>query len=64
MVQAGFAHANHLASEMRDKMQASNAELLNILTCIKGHDKAMDEASATTESTITNSTKEKVNITM
>ena len=66
MMQAGFAHANHLATEMREEMQASNLELLNILTRIEAQDKA-EESSTTTPSTMTETTtntEEKVNITV
>ena len=63
-MEAGFAHAKYLANEMREEMQASTAELLNILTRIEAHDKAMDDATADTASTMPKSTEEKANLTM
>ena len=32
MMQAGFAHANHIAEEIRTEIQASNAELINAIS--------------------------------
>lgn len=67
MMQAGFVHANHLAKEMRQEMQASNTELLNILTRMEAQDKAIEEASTTTPSTMmasTTTTEKTVNITV
>ena len=52
---------------MRQEIQASNTELLNILTRMEAHDKAIEEASTTTPSTMTASTtttEEKINITV
>ena len=51
MVQAGFAHANYLATQIREEIASSNSQLVNLLTEIQdGHEETqmqLQQANAT-----------------
>ena len=53
-MQAGFAHANHIAEEIRTEIQASNNELINVITNMGN----MDNEYATANSAAMNATLE------
>ena len=56
MLQAGFAHANHLATEIRDELQSSHTELVNLLS--NGAPSPSTDTSGTDETYPSTSTDE------
>ena len=46
MLQAGFAHANHIANEIREEIQDSNKQLLNMLSTMNETPPVVTDSSA------------------
>ena len=61
MMQVGFANANHIANTIREEMQSSNTELLNLLSSMN-NENPPPATDATTYTTPSDLTEEQANL--